>query len=76
MVHVYKTKISKGAQTVVPSAIRRKYGLKKGGYVEWIMDNEKILVSFTKGEVKLKDLIGKIDMGKTNHRQIDDVVNE
>jgi len=39
------------------------------------MDDKYGLSGLMKRGVKLKDLVGKIDMGKTNHRMIDEAVN-
>jgi len=37
-----KTTVSKRAQTVVPVAIRERYGIKSGDYLEWVDDGEVI----------------------------------
>lgn len=39
-----KTKISKKASTVVPAALRKRYGINAGDYLEWIDDGEVIKV--------------------------------
>lgn len=57
---ICETKISKGFQTVVPSEIRKKIGIKPYDIVTWKVDNDKITVEFRK-EVKFEDICGIID---------------
>lgn len=38
------TTVTKRAQTVVPAAIRERYGIKGGDYLEWIDDGQVIKV--------------------------------
>ncbi|UCC54945.1 MAG: AbrB/MazE/SpoVT family DNA-binding domain-containing protein, partial [Anaerolineaceae bacterium] len=37
-----RTTITKRAQTVVPAALRERYGIKGGDYLEWIDDGQVI----------------------------------
>jgi len=39
-----RTTITKKAQTVVPAALRERYGIKGGDYLEWIDDGQVIKV--------------------------------
>jgi AbrB family looped-hinge helix DNA binding protein len=39
-----RTTITKRAQTVVPAALRKRYGIKGGDYLEWIDDGQVIKV--------------------------------
>ncbi len=39
-----QTAVSKRGQTVIPAAIRKRYGLTDGGYVAWLDDGETIRV--------------------------------
>jgi AbrB family looped-hinge helix DNA binding protein len=39
-----RTTVTKRAQTVVPAAIRERYGIKGGDYLEWIDDGQVIKV--------------------------------
>ncbi len=39
-----RTTITKRAQTVVPAALRERYGIKGGDYLEWIDDGQIIKV--------------------------------
>lgn len=39
-----RTTITKKAQTVVPAAIRERYGIKGGDFLEWIDDGQVIKV--------------------------------
>lgn len=39
-----RTTITKRAQTVVPAAIRERYGIKGGDFLEWIDDGQVIKV--------------------------------
>lgn len=64
-----RTTITQRAQTVVPAAIRDRYGIKSGDYLEWIDDGQMIKVipipadpikalrGSAKGEQLLKRLI-------------------
>lgn len=65
-----RTKITKRAQTAVPAAIRKRYGIKGGDFLEWIDDGREIKVipipadpikalrGSAKGERLLQKLIG------------------
>ncbi|MFQ6050370.1 MAG: AbrB/MazE/SpoVT family DNA-binding domain-containing protein [Candidatus Hydrothermarchaeota archaeon] len=68
-----KTKISKGFQVVIPSKIRKEFGLEPEDEVVWILEDKKLSISFRKKK-KLSALIGKIDMGETDPQMIDEVV--
>ena len=52
-----KTKISKGYQTVIPSAVREAFGVQPGDYVEWIEERDGVVVRFRKRK-RLRDLAG------------------
>ena len=39
-----RTKVTKRAQTVVPAALRERYGIKGGDFLEWIDDGQVIKV--------------------------------
>ncbi len=39
-----RTTVSKRAQTVVPAALRERYGIKDGDFLEWIDDGQTIKV--------------------------------
>ncbi len=39
-----RTTVTKKAQTVVPAAIRERYGIKGGDFLEWIDDGQVIKV--------------------------------
>jgi AbrB family looped-hinge helix DNA binding protein len=54
---LFKSKISKGFQIVVPSKIRKKFGIEEGDLVEWIDTKEGASVKFRK-QKKLKDIVG------------------
>ena len=52
-----KTRISKGYQTVIPSAVREVYHVEPGDYVEWVEEGEGLVVRFRKRK-RLRDLAG------------------
>jgi len=52
-----KTKISKGFQTVIPSAVRRTFAVEPGDYVEWERGSDGLVVRFRKRR-RLRDLEG------------------
>jgi AbrB family looped-hinge helix DNA binding protein len=52
-----KTKISKGFQTVIPSAVRRTLAVEPGDYVEWERGSDGLVVRFRKRR-RLRDLEG------------------
>jgi len=52
-----KSKVSKGYQTVVPSAVRDSYRVEPGDYLEWIPGEEGVTVRFRKRQ-RLRDLAG------------------
>ena len=54
---LFKSKISKGFQTVVPSKIRKKFKIREGDLVEWIDTEDGASVKFRK-QKKLKDIVG------------------
>ena len=39
-----RTKITKSAQTTVPAAIRKRYGIRGGDFLEWVDDGRAIRV--------------------------------
>ena len=52
-----RTKISKGYQTVIPSAVRQTFDVEPGDYVEWAEGREGLVVHFRKRK-GLRDLAG------------------
>jgi len=52
-----KTKISKGFQTVIPSAVRETFAVEPGDYVEWTEGPGGLVVRFRKRK-GLRDLAG------------------
>jgi len=50
-----KTKISKGFQTVIPSAVRDRFGVEPGDYAEWEEGPHGLVVRFRKRK-RLRDL--------------------
>ncbi len=52
-----KTKISKGYQTVIPSAVREAFDVEPGDYVEWTEERDGLVVRFRKRK-RLRDLAG------------------
>lgn len=52
-----KTKVSKGYQTVIPSAVRDNFDVEPGDYVEWEKGADGLLVRFRKRK-RLRDLTG------------------
>jgi len=39
-----RTRVTKRAQTAIPAAIRKRYGIKRGDFLEWIDDGQVIRV--------------------------------
>jgi AbrB family looped-hinge helix DNA binding protein len=60
-----ETKISKGFQTVVPSDVRKKFGINPGDIVEWQITKEGVKISFRK-KVTIEDIFGMVDGPKTD----------
>jgi len=52
-----KTRISRGFQTVVPSAVRKTFDVRPGDYVEWVAGEDGVVVRFRKRK-RLRDLAG------------------
>ena len=52
-----KTKISKGFQTVIPSAVRELFDVGPGDFVEWSKGRDGLVVRFRKRK-RLRDLTG------------------
>lgn len=61
----YKTKISKGFQTVVPAEIRKKFHVGPGDQLEWIISDGEVKLRFRK-KVSIEDILGMIDGPETN----------
>ncbi len=61
----YKTKISKGFQTVVPASIRKKFHLGPGDLVEWLPTDKGVELRFRK-KVKLEDICEIVDINDTD----------
>ena len=75
-VTVERTRLSAGNQVVVPSEIRRRFGLKKGDEVIWALLGDEVHVRFVrKRKNSLSSLIGKLDMGPADPDSIDDAVS-
>jgi AbrB family looped-hinge helix DNA binding protein len=75
-VTVEKTRLSRGNQVVVPAKLRKRFGLKEGDEVVWALLGEEVHVKFVrKRRNALTDLIGKLDMGRTNPDLIDEIVS-
>ncbi|ODS39859.1 hypothetical protein BEH94_07060 [Candidatus Altiarchaeales archaeon WOR_SM1_SCG] len=72
---LYKTKIRK-KKTVLPEEIIKGYKLSDGDTVDWLVEKGKVTINFPEHSVKLSELAGKIDMGKTNREMIDEIVND
>lgn len=60
-----ETKISKGFQTVVPSDVRKKFGINPGDIAEWQITEEGVNISFRK-KVTIEDIFGMVDGPKTD----------
>jgi len=52
-----KTKVSKGFQTVIPSAVRDRFDVEPGDYVEWEEGPDGLRVRFRRRK-RLRDLEG------------------
>jgi len=52
-----KTKVSKGYQTVIPSAVRESFEVEPGDFVEWTEGRDGLVVRFRK-RTRLRDLTG------------------
>lgn len=52
-----KTKVSKGYQTVIPSAVRDSFHVEPGDYVEWEQGADGLVIRFRKRK-RLRDLVG------------------
>ena len=75
-VTVERTRLSAGNQVVVPSEIRRRFGLRPGDEVIWTLLGDELHIRFVrKRKNSLQGLIGKLDMGPTDPGMIDDVVS-
>ena len=75
-VTVQRTRLSAGNQIVVPSEIRKKFGLREGDEVIWALVGNEINIRFVrKRKGALSNLIGKLDMGRTSPSQIDEIVS-
>lgn len=57
-----ETKISSENSTVIPSPIRRKFGISPGDILQWDVDKDKIQVTPRK-KVTLDDIVGMISVG-------------
>jgi AbrB family looped-hinge helix DNA binding protein len=62
---LYKTKISNGFQTVVPSEIRKKFDINPGDYLEWVLTDDEVILRFRK-KVTLEDIFGMVDGPETD----------
>lgn len=62
---LYKTKISNGFQTVVPSEIRKKFDINPGDQLEWVLTDDEVTLRFRK-KVTLEDILGMVDGPETD----------
>jgi AbrB family looped-hinge helix DNA binding protein len=62
---LYKTKISNGFQTVVPSEIRKKFDITPGDHLEWVLTDDEVILRFRK-KVTLEDIFGMVDGPETD----------
>jgi AbrB family looped-hinge helix DNA binding protein len=61
----FKTKISKGFQTVVPADIRKKFGVGPGDTLEWVPTENGIELRFRK-KLSLWDIAGVVEVEETD----------
>ena len=75
-VTVERTRLSAVNRVVVPSQIRRRFGLRPGDEVIWTLLGDEIHIRFVrKRKNSLQGLMGKLDMGRTDPGLVDDVVS-
>ncbi len=75
-VTVERTRVSAGNQVVVPSGIRKQFGVKTGDDVIWAVVGGEVHVRFLKKRKNaLSGLVGRLDMGRTGPETIDEVVS-
>ncbi|MGQ4915693.1 MAG: AbrB/MazE/SpoVT family DNA-binding domain-containing protein [Candidatus Asgardarchaeia archaeon] len=74
---IEKTKISKNYQVMIPTKIRKYFDIKPGDEIIWTIIDGKLKVKIiSKRKNSLLNLIGKLDMGKTDaSKDVDDIVN-
>lgn len=74
-----RTTITKRAQTVVPAALRERYGIKGGDYLEWIDDGQVIKViplpadpiQALRGSAKGEKLVEKLLKSRREDRELE-----
>jgi AbrB family looped-hinge helix DNA binding protein len=74
-----RTTITKRAQTVVPAALRERYGIKGGDYLEWIDDGQVIKVipiptdpiKALRGSARGEKLVEKLLESRREDRQLE-----
>ncbi len=74
-----RTAITKRAQTVVPAALRERYGIKGGDYLEWIDDGQVIKViplpadpiQALRGSAKGEKLVEKLLKSRREDRELE-----
>lgn len=57
-----ETKVSSGYSTIVPADIRKSLGINPGDILEWIIDDNKIIVKPRK-KMQFGDIVGLIEKG-------------
>lgn len=57
-----ETKVSSGYSTIVPADIRKSLGINPGDILEWILDDNEIVVKPRK-KMQLGDIVGLIKEG-------------
>lgn len=57
-----ETKVSSGYSTIVPADIRKSLGINPGDILEWIIDDNKIIVKPRK-KTQFGDIVGLIEEG-------------
>ena len=74
-----RTRVTSRAQTVVPAAIRERYGIKGGDFLEWIDDGYVIKVipipadpiKALRGSAKGEGLVEKLLASRREDRQLE-----
>lgn len=74
-----RTTITKRAQTVVPAALRERYGIKGGDFLEWIDDGQVIKVipipadpiRALRGSARGEKLVEKLLASRKEDRQLE-----
>lgn len=59
---ICESKVSSGYSTVVPAGIRKSLGINPGDILEWILDDNEIVVKPRK-KMQFDDIVGLIEEG-------------